>query len=88
MFSGIPPVLYPTIKIYSCDAATTEEQRNGLKESANKLNANIEAKSGEVRAGPDSFSTVPDAIGNVANWFMGNPPIRWYKFTPTLNSAQ
>ena len=42
----------------------------------------IEAKSGVVRAGPDRFSTVPDAIGNVVSFVMGLPPIKWYKFTP------
>ncbi len=30
--------------------------------------------------GPDRFSTVPDAIENVVNWFMGQLAIKWHKF--------
>ena len=30
--------------------------------------------------GPDRFSTVPDAIEDVVNWFMGQLAIKWHKF--------
>ena len=70
-----------TIKIWSCDAASTCEQRTGLEETAKELNITIEAKDGPVNAGPDKMGWLNDIIEDAVWKVKGLTPRKhWYKF--------
>jgi len=70
-----------TIRIWSCDAASTYKKCSNLKTAADALDAVIYANTGSVMAGPDG-----DALSRMSQrvvaWVVGTTQGEWRRFTP------
>jgi len=70
-----------TIRIWSCDAASTYKKCSNLKTAADALDAVIYANTGSVMAGPDG-----DALSRMSQrvvaWVIGTTQGEWRRFTP------
>ena len=70
-----------TIRIWSCDAASTFKKCSNLGIAADALNATIYANTGEVMPGPDGDALLRLSQRVVA-WVMGEKLGEWRIFTP------
>ena len=70
-----------TIRIWSCDAASTYEKCSALQKAADDIGAEIYAKTGDVFPGPDGGPLVQGA-GRIAAWIVGHDPSTWKVFKP------
>ncbi len=82
-YEKLKPFLAPnaTIKIWSCDAASTYTKCSNLRNAADALDVTIYANSGSVMAGPDGNKIMRMAHRIVA-WVMKAKTGEWKRFTP------
>ena len=70
-----------TIRIWSCEAASTYKKCSGLKNAAEALDVAIYANTGDVAAGPDG-GTFGRLVRGVAAWIVGEKEGEWMRFVP------
>ena len=70
-----------TIRIWSCEAASTYIKCSNLKTAAEALDATIFANTGDVAAGPDG-GTFGRLVRDVVAWIIGGTEGEWMRFVP------
>ena len=82
-YEKLKPFLAPnaTIKIWSCDAASTSKKCSNLQAAAEALDATIYANTGRVMAGPDG-NAITRTTRRIVAWVMKANTGEWKEFTP------
>ena len=82
-YEKLKPFLAPnaTIKIWSCDAASTYKKCSNLRNAAEALDVAIYANTGSVMSGPDG-NAITRATHRIAAWIMKANTGEWKRFTP------
>ena len=82
-YEKLKPFLAPnsTIKIWSCDAASTYKKCSNLRNAAEALDAAIYANTGSVMSGPDG-NAITRATHRIVAWIMKANTGEWKRFTP------
>ena len=82
-YKSLKPVLArnATIKIWSCDAASTYRKCSDLRSAAEVLEATIYANTGEVMSGPNG-NALSRLSQRVVAWVTGEKLGEWKIFTP------
>ena len=70
-----------TIRIWSCEAASTYRKCSNLKTAAEALDVTIFANTGDVAAGPDG-GTFGRLVRGVVAWIVGEKEGEWMRFVP------
>ena len=70
-----------TIRIWSCEAASTYRKCSNLKTAAEVLDVTIFANTGDVAAGPDG-GTFGRLVRGVVAWIVGEKEGEWMRFVP------